>query len=118
MKAEQPKKIELYNRNILYKILAGEVGGGEAGLSAGTEEVRHYQSPLLTPAVGSVQGGGDLDGTPQTGGAQDVGGRQAGLSLQQGVEAEDAVGRSLYADSLYVVDGHREGERAGSLGFD
>jgi hypothetical protein len=27
MKAEQPKKIKLYN-NILYKILAGEVGGG------------------------------------------------------------------------------------------
>merc|ERR1719220_888214 len=109
MKAEQPKKIELYNRNILYKILAGEVGGGEESLSAGTEEVRHYQSPLLTPAVGSVQGGGDLDGTPQTGGTQDVGRRQ------QGVEAEDAVGGSVYADSLDVVDGHREGERAGSL---
>merc|ERR1719486_890411 len=103
MKAEQPKKIELYNRNILYKILAGE-----ERLSAGTEEVRHYQSPLLTPAVGSVQGGGDLDGTPQTGGTQDVGGRQPGLPLQQGVEAEDAVGGSVYADPLYIVNSHRE----------
>ena len=82
--------------------------GGEESLSAGTEQVRHYQSSLLAPAVRSVEGGVDLDWPPQTGGAQDVGGRQPGLPLQQGVEAEDAVGGSVYADPLYVVNSHRE----------
>ena len=96
--------------------------GGEESLSAGTEQVRHYQSSLLAPAVRSVEGGVDLDWPPQTGGAQDVGRGQPGLPLQQGVEAEDAVGRGVDGDALDVVDGERcEGEGArplGSLRFD
>merc|ERR1719461_2213033 len=96
----------------------GMLEGSKESLSAGTEKVRHYQSSLLAATGWSVEAGADLHSTPQTGGAQDVGGGQAGLPLQQGVEAEDAVGGGVDGDSLYAVDSDGEGESAGSLEFD